>query len=58
VIAQCDWPHRPRECELILREVQRLRALGRTPNDIAMLLGMTPGDVIFLIFGPNEPGTV
>jgi hypothetical protein len=35
----------------------RLRAQGRTVNDIAMLLGMNPADVTMLVFGPDEPGT-
>jgi DNA-binding CsgD family transcriptional regulator len=40
-----------------LREVLRLRALGRTPDDIGTLLGMNPADVRLLIYGTDEAGT-
>ena len=48
--------HRPPERELpelVLRELQRLHALGRTPDDIATLLGMNPADVRLLIYGDD-----
>jgi hypothetical protein len=41
----------------VCREVMRLRAQGRTAEDIAMLLGMNSADVTMLVFGPDEPGT-
>jgi hypothetical protein len=37
----------------LLREVQRLHALGRTVDDISTLLGMNPGDVRLLIYGDD-----
>ena len=42
----------------VYREVLRLRALGRTPDDIATLIGLNPADIHALIFGPDESGTV
>ena len=50
--------HRPTEHEVLLRELMRLRAMGRSPDDIGTLLGMNPADVRLLIYGPDEPGTV
>lgn len=49
---------KPSERELVLRQVLRLHAQGRTPDDIAMLIGMNPADVRVLIFGLDEPGVV
>jgi hypothetical protein len=49
---------RATEPEILLRQVQRLRALGRTPDDTATLLGMNPADVRLLIFGLDDPGSV
>jgi hypothetical protein len=40
----------------VLREVLWLRALGRTPDDIGILLGINPADVHLMIFGCDEEG--
>lgn len=50
--------HRPNERELILREVMRLRAQGLMPRDIATALGLNDAEVISMLYGNDEPGTV
>lgn len=51
-----DWRQlattsREYEEKAVVREVQRLHTLGRTPDDIATLTGMNPSDVHQLLFG-------
>jgi hypothetical protein len=40
--------------QLVLREVMRLHAIGRTSEDIATLIGANPHDIRLLIFGHDE----
>jgi hypothetical protein len=58
---QYDWRalmSTPTDREILLRQVQRLRTAGRTPDDIGTLLGLAPADVRLLIFGLDDPGGV
>lgn len=57
-----DWRDMPAESSreivhdaTVLREVMRLHTLGRTPDDIGTLLGLNPGDIRMLLYGPDDP---